>query len=95
MSKDIEQCEICHTIKRGCKRAVIDGAYHKNVCLRCLSGGVLTPRDAKFNRERAQEHHSKEILQPYDRNGNINSDFVYAYPDTAEEMFTEEQLSNF
>lgn len=87
-------CNICGEHKPT-KRGIVEGhGYCPNVCDDCLHTGNSIPRDGKFNRDRGREDFAKEVLQPFDSNGNINRDFAEAYQPQAEDMFGKERLQD-
>lgn len=84
-------CNKCGT-KAPTKMAVVSGVYYRNICNDCLSGTVSIPLDGKYKREREREDFAKEILQPFDNNGDINPDFAQAYQKESVQMFGEDRL---
>lgn len=87
-------CECCHTDNIATNRAVINGVYYSHVCHNCISGNTIQPRDAEYNRLRGQEDNAKEILQPFNRDGTVNTDFAEAYRSDAKKVLGEENLTH-
>lgn len=87
----MNHCNKCGE-ERPTKKAVVNGVYYRHICDPCLGVNSHIPLDGKFNRDRDREDNAKEILQPFDRTGEINADFVQAYPERAEEMFGKDRL---
>lgn len=59
---------------------IVDGKYVKNTDLSKLSARQnSTFKGHDINRQR--KDFSKEILQPYNRDGKPNQDFIQAYPE--------------
>lgn len=87
----MNHCNKCGEAKPTHK-AVIDGVYYRHICDDCAGAGASIPLDGKYQRDRQREDFAKEILQPLDRNGEINADFAQAYQPEAEKMFGEERL---
>ena len=90
----ISTCDVCHTDNVATNRAVIGGVYHQHVCHNCIAGNTINPRDASFNRRADQDEHAKEILQPFNRDGTVNSDFAEAYRSDVKGIVGEENLKN-
>ena len=49
---------------------------------------------AQWSRDRDREDNAKDLIQPFDRNGNPNREFIRNYPEESKDMFTEEELKN-
>lgn len=78
--------------------AIVDGVYVPERCGKCFAQ-FEQPRHseaAAFNREKDQEDHLRDIIQPYLADGiTPNPEFIHAYPVKAKELyFTPEQLED-
>lgn len=87
-------CDGC-TQKRETTGAIIKGKYGQ-YCRDCrtLANRTQSSGFAQWSRERDREDNSRDLIQPWDRNGVPNRDFIREYPDEAKQMFTEEELKN-
>ncbi len=88
-------CDVCHADTPAPHKAVINNVYYPHVCQNCVAGRVRQPNDAAYQRERGKDENAKEILQPFNRDGTPNADFVAAYPQEAKEIIGEENLKEF
>jgi hypothetical protein len=47
---------------------------------------------AQYERDRDREEHAADMIQPWDRNGKPNREFINKYPEQSKEMFSEKEL---
>lgn len=73
------------------KSAVVGGKFYGSTCHECRQSGIRQANDASFQRARGRDDNARDIIQPF-IDGKPNPDFAHAYPDQAEDMFTEEEL---
>jgi hypothetical protein len=73
------------------------GKYHKDspTMQTVMPQSTSVWKNSDHDRQRAD--HAWELVQPYLRNGEVNPEFLTAYPDESREMYgllpTEEQLA--
>jgi hypothetical protein len=88
-------CDSCgskeHTIT-----AVINGKFGQ-YCNNCRQGATRQANvgSAQYARDRDRDAHEIGLVQPWDRQGNPNKEFMRLYPDESKEMFTEEEFNKF
>ena len=75
--------------------AIIKGKYGQ-FCRECRSNAHRPQSTgfAQWSRDRDREDNAKDLIQPWDRNGKPNRDFIREYPEQAQDMFTKEELEN-
>lgn len=89
------KCTVCKE-QEGNVSGVIKGQYIDEVCRDCFDR-LLTDQSvssgwADYMRSRDFEDNQADLVQPYTKDGTVNSDFVKLYPDKAANMFSEQEL---
>lgn len=76
--------------------AIIEGKFGQ-YCRDCRTKlrRSVSPGYASYSRARDREDNAKDLIQPWDKNGNPNTEFIRNYPDESKEMFTEKELNNY
>lgn len=76
--------------------AVLSGKFG-NYCRSCidLSNRLKSPLTAQYDRDRDREAHQRDLLQPWDKDGNPNTEFIRQYPDSAVDYFSEDELREY
>jgi len=87
-------CDGC-TQERETTGAIIKGKYGQ-YCRDCrtLAQRSSSTGFAQWSRDRDREDNAKDLIQPWDRNGVPNREFIRNYPEESKEMFTKEELEN-
>jgi hypothetical protein len=88
------KCELCDNDAN--KSAVIGDYYYRNLCMSCfanlISGQSVSSGHAEYNRGRDIEENEAAIIQPYNGDGSISTEFIHLYPERARSMWSEEQI---
>jgi len=64
---------------------ILDGKYHKGSPDMSKMGFRIQGGYRQHEQNRQRKDFAKEIIQPYDRNGKPNEDFLQAYPEESKE----------
>lgn len=85
-------CNSCST-ERDTKTAVLKGIFGQ-YCQACIQGDKRSANagHAEYSRNRDREDNAKDLLQPWDRAGKPNREFIKNYPEEAGKIFTPKQL---
>lgn len=89
-------CDSCTLEFQHLRGAVVNGTYGQ-FCAPCLQNQTRqdNPRSAQYSRDRDREAHEKDLIQPWDKHGNPNKDFIREYPEEAKANFSPEELAKF
>lgn len=89
-------CDFCHTKNADTTGAVLNGTFGQ-ACRECRTNANRIPSGsgAQWQRDRDREDNLRDLIQPYDRKGNPNTEFIRNYPDQAKDYFTPDQLENY
>jgi len=64
---------------------ILNGKYYKNKPDMSKLGAKQSSMYKQFEHDRQRKDFAREIIQPYDRNGKPNQDFIDVYPDESKE----------
>lgn len=53
---------------------------------------MSSPLSAQYHRDRDREDHQRDLIQPYDKDGKPNTEFIREYKDQAVDYFDDDQL---
>ena len=89
------KCDNCNR-KAKTQGAVINGTYGQycNPCRASLKR-LVSAGAAASSRTADRANHLKDVIQPWDRHGKPNREFIRNYREEAENMFTREELEKF
>lgn len=83
-------CDSCEINKASIK-AIVDGEY-VHLCRDCRPRPVVNSGHARWERDIDFLDHEADLLQPYNADGSINTNFARLYPKQAAALFTPEQI---
>lgn len=88
-------CNGCHTKQTRLGTAVVNGKFGM-YCTNCIAGTTRQTASgfAQYSRARDREDNAKDLLQPWDKRGKPNREFINNYPEEAQNIFTEKELSD-
>lgn len=91
-----EVCDSCGLEGYKTRGAIINGIFGQ-YCQDCRNQMKRTVASghAQWSRRRDREDNARDLIQPYDRRGNPNRDFIREYPEQSKEMFSEEELKRY
>lgn len=87
------KCDKGHTTDKPLQAGIIDGKFgnwcpeHTRTTQRQAS-----PLYATSFRDAERRDNERDMIQPWDANGNINPEFVREYPEESAEMFTQTEI---
>lgn len=58
---------------------IIDGVYHKGKPPIVLAG--INKQYRTWNHDMQRAEHKRDLIQPYDKNGNLSEEFIREYPE--------------
>lgn len=92
MKKDPVTCDGCKQKTPSVTTSVIGGKFG-NYCAVCLrvEQRHASPQAAQYHRDRDREAHQRDMLQPW-VDGKINREFAREYPDSAKDIYSEDEL---
>jgi len=85
-------CDNCG-LETPTKNAILQGTFGA-YCSQCLRGTKRLSNTgyASYHRSREREDHQRDTIQPRDFNGKPNREFIHAYPEESQSMFTPKEL---
>lgn len=90
------KCDNCHSESVRLTTAIIGGKFG-NYCTNCTqkAGRSAHAGHAQYLRARDREDNAKDLLQPWNKDGTPNREFIREYPEEAKLNFTEKELKDF
>lgn len=86
------KCDIGHDAPE-VKTAIVGGKFGQYCPTHIRqSGRGASPQYAQVYRDQDRTEFARDMLQPWDGNGNINAEFVREYPEESAELFTQEEI---
>lgn len=88
-------CDRCGNDAKDMRGAIIQGLYGQ-YCIVCTGEQErsASAQSASYDRDRDRETHAKDLLQPW-VNGEPSREFIRNYPESAQDMYTKEELENY
>ena len=89
-------CDNCNAKVSILTGAVLAGKFGK-YCVNCIQkqGRSAHAGHATYLRARDREDNLRDLIQPWDRHGRPNPEFIREYPEEAKLNFSEEELNNY
>lgn len=72
---------------------IINGKYYKEDPKGLELGIQQSSTYRNWSHDQQRMNHQKDILQPYNRDGKPNPEFIREYPEESKTYFTQEQLN--
>lgn len=90
------KCTNCQSVTNRLTKAILAGRFG-SYCPNCIQkqGRGAHAGHATYLRDRDREDNLRDLIQPWDRNGKPNPEFIREYPEEAKLNFTEEELNNY
>lgn len=90
-----QTCSSCGMKTDHAVNAVI-GHKFAAYCPGCVAGNTRqsSAQHAQYSRDRDREDNAQDLLQPWDRHGKPNREFIIHYPEEAKDMFSEKELND-
>lgn len=89
-------CTLCSNTYLTLRIGVLNGQFGK-FCANCIAGNSRSAHSghANYLRARDREDNSKDLLQPWDRSGKPNREFIREYPEEAKTIFSPQELRQY
>lgn len=87
------QCQKCQS-SNDCVSALASGEYFSSICRNCLGGSGLSSGAQSHERRMQYDDHAQDTIQPYDANGKPRAEFYRMYPQSAEKVFTKQEVDS-
>jgi len=84
-------CQICK-VKPSTGGVIENSVYIKDICSDCKSMPQVSSGHARWARSIDVEDFEKDIQQPHNADGTINTKFARLYPKQARALFSDEQI---
>lgn len=86
-------CDLCGLRTGHTKTCVLQGKFG-SYCNHCVQGAkrMESVGYANYSRDRDREDNARDLLQPRDRLGKPNKEFIKEYPQQSKEIFTKKEL---
>lgn len=89
-------CFACGQPNKHLKSAVVQGKFGE-YCEHCIKGmkRMESAGYARYSRDKDRDDYRKDMLQPRDYNGKPNREFIHAYKEESQKIFTKDELKNY